>query len=299
VCTLTLAWQVFADEPVVVAANRDEALERPSEPPARRTFDAGGVDPSAVGGRPAAAGADRGTGDAVTDETAPGIGTAVVAPADGEAGGTWVGYNEHGLFVGVTNRWVPRGSLAAERSRGLLVRDALARRDAETATRYVERAVEAHEYDGFNLVVADATGAFLIEWDGSLRVTGLDPGVHVVVNVGAALGGGGVPADQFFLPEERPEAGERQADNARGVRAALVPEPGETAGPWVERAKAVLSDHEYGVCVHGDDEDPAAPPAWFGTRSSSVIRIADDRRSYAFADGPPCRTDFAPVSDVV
>jgi hypothetical protein len=299
VCTLTLAWQVFADEPVVVAANRDEALERASEPPARRTFDAGGVDPSTVGGRPADAGGDRGPDDAAADGTDTGVATAVVAPVDGEAGGTWVGYNEHGLFVGVTNRWVPRGSLAAERSRGLLVRDALARRDAETATRYVERAVEAHEYDGFNLVVADATGAFLHEWDGGLRVTGLDPGVHVVVNVGAALGGGGLPADQFFRPEERPEAGERQADNARGVRAALVPEPGETADSWVDRAKAVLSDHEYGVCVHGDDDDPTAPPAWFGTRSSSVIRIAGDRRTYEFADGPPCRTHFERVTEAV
>jgi hypothetical protein len=284
VCTLTLAWQVFADEPVVVAANRDEALDRPSDPPARRTVDAGGT----VRSRTATA-----DDDPATD------GTAVVAPADGEAGGTWVGYNEAGLFVGVTNRWVPRDSLAAERSRGLLVRDALAHRDAEAATRYVERAVDADEYDGFNLVVADATGAFLIEWDGTLRVTGLDPGVHVVVNVGAALGGGTLPAEQFFTPAERPAAGKRQADNARRVRDALIPDPSETPAAWVERAKQVLSAHEYGVCVHGDDADPEAPPAWFGTRSSSVIRLGETRHQYEFADGPPCRTEFYRVTDTV
>jgi hypothetical protein len=286
VCTLTLAWQVFPGEPVVVAANRDELLDRPSEPPARRTFD---------------------------DEN--GTPVAVVAPRDVEAGGTWVGYSERGLFAGLTNRWVD--GLDAERSRGLLVRDALARPDAESAARSVERAVEAHEYDGFNLVIADATGAFLLEWDGRLAVTRLDPGVHVVVNVGAALGGGGTTTDRFFVPEIRPAPAERQADSARRVRAALTVEPGESPDNWTERAKDVLGDHDYGVCVHGDDEDPDAPPASFGTKSSSLIRLGDggtdgdgDRddggsgrdpppATYEFADGSPCRVQYVRVSESV
>ena len=44
-CTLVLAWQVFADYPVVVAANRDEALDRPSEPPTRIGEEPGVVAP--------------------------------------------------------------------------------------------------------------------------------------------------------------------------------------------------------------------------------------------------------------
>ncbi|MFB6305046.1 MAG: NRDE family protein, partial [Haloferacaceae archaeon] len=150
-CTLALAWQVFAETPVAVAANRDEATDRPSEPPSRR----GGDD-----------------------------GAAFVAPRDREAGGTWTGYNEHGLYVGLTNRWV--GGLAGERSRGLLVDDALRRESAEAAARLVESAVERDEYEGFEAVLADERAAFLLEWDGRLTVTRLDPGVHVVVNVGAA-----------------------------------------------------------------------------------------------------------------
>jgi uncharacterized protein with NRDE domain len=253
VCTLTLAWQVFADAPVVVAANRDELRDRPSEPPAR-----------------------------IADDPA------VVAPRDAEAGGTWVGYNEHGVFVGVTNRWVT--GLAGERSRGLLVRDALRRDDAETAVRYVERAVDADEYDGFNLVVADETAAFLLEWDGRLHLTQLEPGVHVVVNVGAALGGGGALTDTFFTPEARSERGEEQAENARTVRTALTPEPGEDADSWLDRATTVLADHDYGVCIHEDG---------YGTRSSSLLRFGRDGVDYWFASGPPCETAFEPVESQV
>ncbi|MFB6280532.1 MAG: NRDE family protein [Haloferacaceae archaeon] len=256
-CTLVLAWRVFADAPVAVAANRDEATDRPAEPPSRR---GGGADP------------------------------AFVAPRDAEAGGTWTGYNEHGLYVGLTNRWVGEGAdLTGGRSRGLLVEDALRERSAEAAARLVEGAVARHEYEGFAAVLADDRAAFLIEWDGRLRVRGLDPGVHVIVNVGAALGGGGAARDRFAVPPGRRAAGERQADGARRLRAALAPEPGETSAAWLDRAADALADHEYGVCVHGDG---------FGTRSSSLIALGDEP-VYRFADGPPCRTSYARVDEQV
>ena len=242
VCTLVLAWQVFADTPVAVAANRDEAVDRPSLPPER------------IDGDPA-----------------------VVAPRDEEAGGTWIGYNEHDVFVAITNRWI-EADLAGERSRGLLVRDALEHESAEDAARHVEQAVREHEYDGFNLAIADAKGAVLLEWDGQLAVRNLEPGVHVVVNVGAD--------GDYVIPSYRPEVGEQQAGNANAVRTALRPEPGEQAGEWLDRAKDVVSDHEYGVCIHRDG---------FGTRSSSLLSIGEEGASYRFAAGPPCETEYRRV----
>jgi len=253
VCTLTLAWGTFPDAPVLVAANRDERRDRPAEPPAQT-----GADP------------------------------AVTAPRDAEAGGTWIGYNDAGLFVGVTNR--PMTDPAAERSRGLLVDEVLREPDARSAVTLVERAVEEDGYDGFNLVVADRTAAFLFEWDGQLRTHRLDPGVHVVVNSGAALGGGGAVIDAFRAPD--PDAAgdsdrtAEQATAARTVRAALTPEPGETADAWLDRAGTVLGDHEFGVCVHGDG---------YGTRSSSLLRLDADGGTYRFADGPPCETPYRRV----
>ncbi|EMA37672.1 NRDE family protein [Halococcus hamelinensis] len=248
-CTLVVAWNVFSDVPVTVAANRDESVDRPSNPPERVSTDPG-----------------------------------VVAPTDTEAGGTWIGYNEFGVFVAVTNRWTD-ADLAGERSRGLLVRDCLESESAEDAARVAERAVETDEYEGFNLVVADANAALLLEWAGQLRVRNLDPGVHVVMNTGAI--------GDVTIPESWPERGERQAANGRKVREALQPEPGETGDGWLARAADVLSDHDYGVCVHHEEFG-------FGTRSSSLITVDDaDEATYRFADGPPCRTPFEPVESQV
>ena len=245
-CTFTLAWQVFADAPVVVAANRDELLDRPSTPPAVRDWEA-----------------------------------QVLAPQDEEAAGTWLGYNEHGLLVAITNRWVD-ADLEAARSRGLLVRDALARETAEEAARFVERELAARSYDGFNLVVVDANAAILLAWDGHLSVRNFDPGVHVVVNVGAD--------GDYAIPSHRPDVGEAQAENADQVLTALQPDPGETSDAWLERAATVVSDHEYGVCVHGDG---------YGTRSSSLIRLADGERTWRHAEGPPCETPYEAVDAAV
>ena len=242
-CTLTLAWQAFEDAPVVVAANRDERTDRESVPPAVRDW-----------------------------------ATPTVAPQDAEAGGTWLGYNEHGVLVAITNRWVD-GELAAERSRGLLVRDALSHESAEAAIRYVERELDEHSYDGFNLLAVDDAAALLVEWDGHRRVQRLQPGVHVVVNVGAD--------GRYTIPSERPDVSEEQANNADRLGTVLAPESGETGQAWLDRAGRTISDHEYGVCIHGDG---------FGTRSSSLVLLpASGRPIYRYADGPPCETAFESV----
>ncbi len=265
-CTLTVAWGVFADEPLVVAANRDERLDRPSTGPQRRE-------------------------DELT----------VVAPRDGEAGGTWIGYNERGVFAGVTNRWTDDPQ-EGERSRGLLVRDALAQPTAKRAARLVEREVAERSYSPFNLLVADgfagdppeefaaegggaATGdddpaaAIYLEYDGALRTRTLEPGVHAVVNVGAD--------GEYVVPRRREEAAREQAASADRLRAHLQPEPGESPAAWRERAKAAIADHEFGVCVHGEG---------FGTRSSSVLSFGAGGVRYEYADGPPCETAFERVA---
>ncbi|QZX99686.1 NRDE family protein [Halobaculum rubrum] len=241
-CTLTLAWRVFDEAPVVVAANRDESYGRPSEPPAAR-------------------------------------GDGVIAPRDAEAGGTWVGVTRDGLFVGITNRWVD--GLAGERSRGLLVDDCLHAASAEAAAGHVGESCRDHEYDGFNLVIADAAAAVLLEWDGHLQVTDLEAGVHVVGNTGYD--------GTYFQPPARPEAGPEEAHNATRLRRELAPERGESADAWLDRAGAALGDHEFGVCIHDETHG-------FGTVSSTLIGAGTDGAiRYDHADGPPCEAAYEPV----
>ena len=252
-CTLTLGWRVFDDAPIVVAANRDERLGRPSEPP------------TVVDGNPS-----------------------VLAPRDAEAGGTWIGHNEHGVLAAITNRWVdvPGGG---ERSRGLLVRDVLDAASTHEARAVIDGAVAEDTYDGFNLVVVERGGpatpgdatALYVEWDGNLRVTRLDPGIHVVVNVGID--------GEYFEPERDPDRGAGQAGNATRLREALRPDPDEPVAAWRSRAADALGDHDYDVCVHDPDRG-------FGTRSSSLFTLyADGTADVRFADGPPCETAFRQV----
>ncbi|ADD07103.1 NRDE domain protein [Natrialba magadii ATCC 43099] len=250
-CTLTLAWQIFDDAPVVVAANRDEAADRDSHPPA------------------------------IYSEH-----PLVAAPQDTEAGGTWIGFNEHGLFAGITNKWTD-ADLAGDRSRGLLVADVLESPSVAEAAAVIEDATAADEYDGFSLVVADADDAVCYQWDGKLSVTEFDPGVHVVVNVAVD--------DDVDLPSFRTDVASAQAENARAVRAELAAETDESAPDWLARAGDVLGDHEFGVCVHGDG---------YGTRSSSLLALGADAdemdglagTTYWFAPGQPCETAFQPVT---
>lgn len=239
-CTLILAWRVFEDAPICVAANRDEAVDRPSTPPTVRAGD-----------------------------------PAVLAPRDERVGGTWIGYNESGLLVAVTNRWVPGDG---ERSRGLLVDDALGERSAADALDCVRSELRRHTYAPFHLLIVDSEECHLLEHDDGIDAHhGLPPGVHIVVNVGFD--------GDWFIPEVRSSAGRQQAKNAEQVYETLQPRSGETGSEWTARAGEALGDHDYGVCVHGDG---------FGTRSSSLVRLGDER-VYEFADGPPCETPFRSV----
>ena len=144
-CTVLVASRVYADVPLVVAANRDEQLDRPAAPPSLWK-----------------------------DLPRP-----IVAPRDLRAGGTWLGLNADGLFVAITNRFGgPRD--AARRSRGEIVVTALGQPDAERAAERALR-LDPTRYNGFHLLLADRAGAAVVWSDGSaLHHEPLAPGVHHV-----------------------------------------------------------------------------------------------------------------------
>src|SRR5262245_22536097 len=114
-CTLIAFHRCFADAPLVVAANRDEFHERPTEGPALR-------EASTSSSRRLERSARAGSGAV----------TRVVAPRDLRAGGTWLGISESGLFAAITNRRCDTPD-PQRRSRGWLVMEALAEPSAERA----------------------------------------------------------------------------------------------------------------------------------------------------------------------
>ncbi len=146
-CTLVVATRVWAEAPLVVAANRDEQLARPAAAPYRWA----------------------------RDGEAP-----VFAPRDLQAGGTWLGVRGAYLFVGITNRFTGAASPPGSRSRGALVLDALAAGEASAAAERIA-ALPPGQHAPFHLVIADRQQAHLVWNDGrEHHHEVLSPGLHVV-----------------------------------------------------------------------------------------------------------------------
>jgi uncharacterized protein with NRDE domain len=145
-CTLIVLHRCVPGFPVVVAANRDEYLDRPAEPPRLRATPEGRI----------------------------------VAPRDLRAGGTWLGVSAAGLFVGITNRPIATPD-PARRSRGHVVVDALGAQDAAEAARRAA-ALPHGAHNPFNLLVADRERAFTVVYDERPEVRELAPGAHVIGN---------------------------------------------------------------------------------------------------------------------
>jgi len=152
VCTLIALNRCIEGASLVIAANRDEYLDRPSEGPALR---------------------------------ATAYGT-IVAPRDGRAGGTWLGMNAAGVFVALTNRPTKAPNEKA-RSRGLLVTDALRSESAGEALESLDiDRLGPESYNPFNLFVADAERCFLVTHAGAASATELGAGAHVIGNADPA-----------------------------------------------------------------------------------------------------------------
>jgi uncharacterized protein with NRDE domain len=148
-CTVVLALGCDARWPLVVAANRDEKLDRPSE----------GWSVRRVPGCPS-----------------------VACPRDVVAGGTWVGVSARGVVAAVTNHYTGRPPDPALRSRGELVGRAL-RHPSAAAAAHAMAGLDAATYNPFHLVVADLHGGWRLE--PGLPPAALAPGLHVVTESSA------------------------------------------------------------------------------------------------------------------
>ena len=148
VCTLAIHFRVSKELPLVVAANRDEILSRPTAGPRPIC-----CDPWVVGGQ------------------------------DLSAGGTWLGLNQHGMVAGLLNRRRPAAPDPERRSRGLLCLEVLQTRSPEEAARLLRR-TGGRDYNGLNLLVATPQTAFVASNERDrLDFVDLCPGVHLLTNL--------------------------------------------------------------------------------------------------------------------
>src|ERR1700722_4685555 len=149
-CLLVLLFDVDPVAPLVVAANRDERLDRPAVAMtvlAERN-------PRILGGR------------------------------DEKAGGRWLAVNDHGVIAGLTNRPAPEGADPARRSRGELPLALAAHRNAADAVEDLAARFHPDDYNPAWLIVGDRDALYYADFTAgdAPSVHALARGVHVLEN---------------------------------------------------------------------------------------------------------------------
>jgi uncharacterized protein with NRDE domain len=238
-CLLVLYYRVAEDAAVVVGANREEFYARGGEPPRLQS----------------------------------GKCSRFVAGTDPQAGGTWLGVNEHGVLVAITNRLKSRIP-AQPRSRGLLARELLEFPTADAAAQHATQALDGDQYAGCNFLCADAGAAIVIQAGDWLRVRPLPPGLHAMTNFDV-----------------------NDASDYRVGHAAfwLGQQPASVASQCLEALRQLCAQHEPSfppMCFHGQDR---------GTVSSSLIALRSSLANsvYLHAQGTPDRASYADCSNLL
>lgn len=144
-CLLAIAWNIHPDYPLLVTANRDEFVARPSQ---AAHFWPG--HPSILAGR------------------------------DLQDGGTWMGISLNGRFAAVTNIRNPEANRQDAKSRGLLVSQYL--QENSSASDYCNSLqAEKEYYNGYNFVAFDGdTLVYQSNYTDQPEV--LTPGVYAISN---------------------------------------------------------------------------------------------------------------------
>jgi len=237
-CTVVLLLRPGHAYPVMLAANRDERIDRAWDSPAAFWPDRPGV----------------------------------LAGRDRTAGGTWMGMNSHGVLATVLNRQGTLGPAAGKRSRGELPLIALEHPTAPAAIAVVT-ALDAGEWRGFNMVIADAHGAHFLHGlgRGHPESRPLGTGVHMVT-----------------AHEPNDPDSPRVARHLARFQATPPPAPDDWSG-W----QAILADRSGPEGT----EINIPPRGGFGTVSASFVAWpAAGAPRWLFAPGPPHEAAFAPIA---
>ncbi|MBU6448278.1 MAG: NRDE family protein [Rhodospirillales bacterium] len=215
---------------VFIAANRDEMVNRLWDPPEEYW-------PGISGGR---------------DQT---------------GGGTWAALNRNNIFAALLNRTGTLGPATGKTSRGNLPLLALAHKNAAEAASSISE-LDATKYRSFNLVIADAKGAFLLR--------GLEHGT----------------------PDSRALA--------QGVTMITSGEANDLSYPRIARHlprfKATRPENWMALLADssGSREEQlniTPPSAGFGTVCSTFIHLPrNGGATHLFAQGTPDQTPFLPVT---
>ena len=145
-CLLAIQYNLVPEAPILVAANREEFYERPSQAP------------SIQSGKPR-----------------------VLCGTDLQAGGTWLGVNQHGLVVAVANRRRSQPTFPS-RSRGVLCRELLKADSAVQARDMAMEDLSTGKYDGANFICVDPDSGWVVQSADELDAVQMSEGLNIIAN---------------------------------------------------------------------------------------------------------------------
>lgn len=229
-CLIAFAWNAHPDYRLIVGANRDEWHDRPA------SYAGWWNDhPQILAGR------------------------------DLKAGGTWMGVTRNGRFAAVTNFRDPGDQKSTAVSRGELV-TAFLLGDSTPQIFLSAISVNAHAYNGFNLLVSDSSSlAYFSSRDRAIEI--LEPGVYALSNhtlnepwpkVTMAKS-----ALDAILQAEMPEKARQMAIYTFLSNSSLAPD-------------ATLPDTGVGIEWERMLSPALIVTAQYGTRASTMLSIAND-----------------------
>jgi uncharacterized protein with NRDE domain len=258
-CLLIAMSGVVADAPLIVAANRDERLERPAVP-MTVLRDHG---PRILGGR------------------------------DELAGGTWLAVNEHGVVAGLTNQPSASGRDPSKRSRGELPLAFASCASAAEAVAAVTTTLNPADYNPCWMLVGDRSSLFFIgiAGHGEPEIERLGPGLYVLEN--APLQPRSAKAG--FVTGLIDSALSQQADHGAASTVAALEAVLGSHEPAIPEARTDATGRVWppevtAACVHVEG---------YGTRSAMTVVVpVSGMPSVRVADGRPCESDLRDATDL-
>ena len=261
-CLLVVASRIVPDEPLIVGANRDEVLDRPST--AVTVLSAG--PPRVLGGR------------------------------DELSGGTWLAVNRDGVCAGLTNQPLGDAKDPTKRSRGELPLATARCATAREGVRLLERAFDPADYNGAWLLVGDRTSLWFVDFTGA-RVVAVElaPGIHVLEN--RAVDTASAKVD--LVRESLGDVGGALAGSGSGAGAGPDGDAVEAAFRRVLADHRIPEGDERpnsGNCVHLDGFGTRSScVVRVAAGAGGADGVVPAPRMWV-ADGPPCTTAYADAS---
>jgi uncharacterized protein with NRDE domain len=150
VCLLIVFSRVVPGWPLIVAANRDERIDRPAAPLTLLRSNG----PPTAGGR------------------------------DLMAGGTWLAVNDHGVVAGLTNKPATEGRDPDKRSRGEIPLALTAAVSAKESVSAFQEKAAAGDFNPCWALVGDRSSLYYVDITGPDCVSSVElaPGIHVLEN---------------------------------------------------------------------------------------------------------------------